>query len=350
MKPARCSPTAAIRSKPAAPNVQRKPPSPPAARPSRKPPKISSRTSAANGDQRSNGAQWISSLQDYVYPIIGALDVAQIDRLAILRVLEQKVAASLGKPAGKLWAARTVTADRVRSRIELVLNYAVARGHRSAGENPASWFHLQHILAKPTKVVTIVHHAAVPYAEVPALVGELHRHQGVGVKAMEFLILTAARLGEVIGATWNEIDFNAATWTIPGERTKSGREHRVPLSPRAVELLRSLHTEKGNPYLFIGARRENLSADALTMAMRRLKRSETIHGFRSSFSDWAHERSAFNNLVIELSLAHSVGNAVEKAYRRGDLFDKRRRLMEDWAKFCNGPPAQQTNVVTMGGR
>jgi integrase len=192
-----------------------------------------------------------------------------------------------------------------------------------------------------------VHHAAVPYAEMPALIGELRRHEGVGVKALEFLILTAARLGEVIGALWTEIDFATATWTIPAVRMKSGRVHRVPLSTQAVALLRSLYTEEGNPFLFIGARRESLSGDALTMALRRLKRSETIHGFRSSFSDWAHDRSAFNNHVIELSLAHSVGNAVEQAYRRGDLFDKRRKLMEAWSAFCTTAPAVGGEIVPL---
>jgi integrase len=282
-----------------------------------------------------HGAQWMTTLRDYAFPFLGALDVSQIGVPTILKVLEQKVPAARGFPAGQLWQVRTVTADRTRSRIEQVLNFAHGRGHRLAGENPASWSHLQHILAEPKKVAKVVHHAAVPYAQVPALIAELHRREGVGVKAMEFLILTSARLGEVIGATWQEIDLANAnkTWVIPAERMKGGRDHRVPLAPRAVELLRSLPTEANNPHLFIGPRSERISADALTAVLRRLGRSETVHGSRSSFSDWAHEKTAYDNHTIEISLAHKVGNEVERSYRRGDLFDKRRKLMEAWASY-----------------
>jgi integrase len=295
-----------------------------------------------------HGRQWLTSLQTYAFPIIGAVDVSQIDKPAILRVLEQKVPASPGHEAGKFWLIKTVTADRVRSRIELVLNYAKVRGHRTR-DNPAAWADLKHVLPKPTKVAVVNHHAAVPYADVPVLVGELRRHQGVGVQAMEFLILTAARLGEVTGVTWDEIDLNEKVWTLPAARMKSNREHKVPLALQAVALLQSLPTEQDNPYLFIGAHKQMISADALTMVLKRMKRSETIHGFRSSFSDWAHERSAFNNQVIELSLAHSVGSAAEQAYRRGEMMDKRRKLMEVWATYCTTAPIVSAEVVPLRG-
>jgi integrase len=298
---------------------------------------------------RIHGQQWLASLGTYVYPIIGALDVAAVDVPAVLRVLEQKVPAARGYSAGSFWLVRSTTADRVRNRVELVLSWAAGRGHRT-GDNPASWSHLKHILPKAAKIARTTHHAAAPYAEAPAVMSELRQRKGVAPKALQFSILTAGRAGEVLGATWEEIDLDSATWTIPATRMKSGHEHRVPLSPPALELLRSLYREEGNPHLFIGSRNERLGHGALGALMRRIGRDETVHGFRSSFSDWAHERTSYASHVIELSLSHNIGGAVEKAYRRGDLFDKRRRLMEDWAKFCTSPPAQHTNVVTIGGR
>jgi integrase len=290
-----------------------------------------------------HGRQWINTLATYTYPIIGALDVAVIDTPAVLRVLEQRVPALAGYPAGQFWTARSVTADRVRSRLELILSWAAGRGYRSK-ENPARWGDLKHILPAPTKVARINHHAAVPYAELPQLMAELRQREGVAVKALQFLILTAARAGEVLGAAWDEIDLDGATWMVPATRMKSGKEHRVPLSPQALELLHGLYYEDGNVHLFIGPRNERLSNAALTAALRRLGRSETVHGMRSAFSDWAHERTSHASHTIELSLAHAVGNAVERSYRRTELFDKRRRLMGDWAKFCTNP--QEAGVVT----
>jgi integrase len=299
---------------------------------------------------RIHGQQWLTSLDTYVYPIIGALDVAAVDVPAVLRILEQKVPAGRGYSAGSFWLVRSTTADRVRNRVELVLSWATGRGYRT-GDNPASWSRLKHILPKAAKIARTTHHAATPYIEAPAVMAELRQREGVTPKGLQFLILTAGRAGEVLGATWEEIDLDSATWTIPATRMKSGNEHRVPLSRRALELLRSLCRQEGNPHLFIGSRNERLGHGALGALMRRIGRDdETVHGFRSSFSDWAHECTGYDSHVIELSLSHNIDGAVEKAYRRGDLFEKRRRLMEDWAKFCNGPPAQQTNVVTMGGR
>jgi integrase len=285
-----------------------------------------------------HGHTWISTLATYVHPKLANLDVAAVNRARVLDVLEQKVEAQLGYPAGPFWQARPVTADRVRLRIELILNWAAARGYRS-GDNPARWEDLKHILPPPAKVAPVKHHAAVPYSDIPALLVELRRREGIGARALEFLILTAARAGEVLGATWDEIDLDQKLWIIPSARMKGGREHRVPLSAPAIDLLGGLPREDGNAFVFVGARQPRLSEATMGRLFRdRLHRSETIHGFRSSFSDWAHEQTAQPNHVIEMALSHSIGTAVEKAYRRTDLFAKRARLMSDWAKYCMSPP------------
>jgi integrase len=199
-----------------------------------------------------------------------------------------------------------VTADRVRSRIELILDYAIARGHRLPSINPAAWSQLQHAgLAKPSKAAPVSHHAAVPYAEVPNVVTALRQHEGVAARALEFLILTAARSGEVLGATWQEFDLDNAVWTIPKERMKGWHEHKVPLSPQARDLLRNAYREDGNAFVFIGSNQPKLSNSAMGKMLDRLGRVETIHGFRSSFADWAHERTGHNNHVIEVSLRMS---------------------------------------------
>lgn len=291
--------------------------------------------------------QFLSSLTTYAYPIIGNLDVATVGTPEVLKVLEQKV------PDGVFWQVRTTTANRVRNRIELVLDWAAVRDHRPQGvPNPARWRgHLSEVLAEPSKIARVDHHRAVPYREVPTLMAQLATREGVGVKALQFAVMTAARTGEVLGATWSEIDFEQAMWTVPAERMKSRREHRVPLAARAVELLRGLRTEDSTPYLFVGPRTgAQLSETALGEALRRAGRSETVHGLRSSFSDWAHESTAHSNHEIELSLAHTIGSGQEKAYRRGDMLDKRRRLMEAWAKYCMSPPiqAQAGTVVAIG--
>ena len=305
---------------------------------------------AKRGEWRSakHGVEWSRTLQRFVFPIIGGYDVAQVDRVAVLRCLEQRVPAWRGEQPGKFWDVRTVTADRTRNRVELVLNYAVARGHRPQGENPANWGVLRHILPRPSKVAPKAHHAALPYAEVPALMGELRKHEGVGVRALAFLILTATRAGEALGATWDEIDLANATWTIPGRRMKGNKEHRIPLSDAAIDLLQNAHTEDGNPHLWIGTGKPRLSTEALGRALTRVRPHVTVHGFRSSFSDFAHERTSHANHTIELSLAHSVGNAVEQAYRRGDMFEKRRKLMAAWAEHCtSGAPIESASVVPL---
>jgi integrase len=243
---------------------------------------------------------------------------------------------------------RTVTADRTRNRIQLVLDFAVARGHRSPGVNPAAWSQLKHAgLAQPTKAAPVEHHAAVPYAEVPAVMAELQRHEGVSAMALQFCILTAARAGEVLGATWSEIDLDNALWTIPKERMKRAREHRVALSPHALDLLRNAYREDDNDFVFIGTSKANLSAKAMLMLLQRIGQADmTVHGFRSSFADWAHERTSFPGHAIEISLAHKVGDATEQAYRRSDLFNKRVTLMREWGKYCTSPPRRATGNVT----
>ena len=232
-----------------------------------------------------------------------------------------------------------ITADRVRNRIELILNFATSAGYRPEGPNPAAWSSLRDLLAAPTKINGKKHHAALPYTELPTFFSSLRQHEGIGARALEFTILTAARMGEVVGAQRSEIDLAAEVWTIPANRMKGGKEHRVPLSAAAIALLKALPTERGNDNVFIGARGDRVSQTAVTVLPKRLGFDATVHGFRSTFADWCHERTAFSNHVIELSLAHTIGNEVEKAYRRGDLLDKRRKLMEAWATFATTPTA-----------
>ena len=291
-----------------------------------------------------HGADWLSTLQRYVYPKIGSLNVADVGVPQVLAVLEQPV-----DGGGTFWDKKTITADRVRNRIELILTLAMARGYRPRGDNPAGWMFLKEVLSDPSRAARTVPHAAVPYRDVPALLQQLRQHEGVSVKALTFAILTAARSKEVLQATWREIDFDNKVWTIPAARMKGNREHKVPLSPQAIDLLRSLYTESGNDFLFIGARQPGLTKNTMTAMLRRLGRSETVHGFRSSFSDWAHAETAHSNHTIEISLAHTVGNEVERAYRRTDMFAKRRTLMEQWSKFVVTSPRSRTgdNVTTL---
>jgi integrase len=298
--------------------------------------------------------QWVTSLRQYALAHLGALEVAAIGVPHVLAVLEQKVPAANGCPAGTLWLTRVVTADRVRNRIETILDFCAARGHRPKGANPAAWSgNLEHVLPAPAKVARVSHHRAMSYAGVPALMAKLATREGVGVKALQFLILTAARSGEVLGAKWDEVDLDGALWTLPPERMKARRPHKVPLAPQVIELLDSLYREDGNPFLFVGARREALGDAAMTATLRRLGHDETVHGFRSAFSSWAHEQTAHSNHTIELCLAHSVGSEVEKVYRRSDLANKRRKLMAQWAAYCMSPPAVQKaegKIVPIRGR
>jgi integrase len=283
----------------------------------------------ASWSNRKHRQQFLNTMRDYVFPKIGKLSVAAIDTGLVLKAVEG------------LWQEKAATANKVRGRIERVLDWATVRGYRT-GDNPARWRgHLDQVLPAASAVSRPEHHRALPYAELSAFVAELRGCEGVAARALEFTILTAARTGETVGATWDEIDIKACKWVIPAERMKNGRGHTVPLSDRVVELLEALPTEQGNPHVFIGTKPSaRISHAAMLRALRRLRADIDVHGFRAVFSTWAHECSAFPNHVIEQALAHTVGNAVERAYRRGDLFEKRRRLMTDWAKYCYSPPAQ----------
>jgi integrase len=287
-----------------------------------------------------HAAQWPSTLQTYVYPIFGALPVQTVDVGLVMKALEHNVGDG-GEPSASLWNAKPETASRVRGRIESVLDWATARGYRQ-GENPARWRgHLENLLPKKSKVRRVEHHAALPYPEMAVFMAELRRHEGIAARALEFAILTAARTGEVIGATWAEIDLEGCLWTIQAERMKAGREYRVPLSETAVAILRTMAEARSGKHVFPGARDNRpLSQMAMLMLLRRMGRDGlTVHGFRSAFSDWAMEQTNFQREVREMALAHTVGDKVEAAYRRGDLFEKRRQLAESWTRYCEVPAA-----------
>jgi len=285
-----------------------------------------------------HAAQWPSTLVSYVYPAIGTLPVNSVDTGLVLKVLEP------------IWATKTETASRVRGRIESILDWAKVRGYRE-GENPARWKgHLDHLLPARGKVQKAGHHAALPYDKMGAFMAVLRGQEGNGARALEFAILTAARTSEVIGATWDEFDFDKGLWTIPAERMKAEREHRVPLAEAAVALLGGMKTVSEGAYIFAGAKPgKPLSNMALLMTLRRVGRADlTTHGFRSTFRDWAAERTAYPAEVAEMALAHAVGDKVEAAYRRGDLYEKRVRLMADWADFVAFAPAETgANVVPL---
>jgi integrase len=283
-------------------------------------------------------AQWTATLTAYAYPHFGDIPVADVGTEHVLAALQP------------IWKDKPETAARVRGRIENILDAAKAQGLRS-GENPARWRgHLDHILPKRTRL-SRGHHAALPYADLPAFMASLADREAIAARALEFTILTAARSGETLGATWAEIDLDAALWTIPAIRMKAGKEHRVPLSPAALVILHTikpLHTRPDDMTVpvFPGQRGGPLSVMAMTMILRRMKREDiTVHGFRSAFRDWAAESTSFAHEVCEMALAHVIGNKAEAAYRRGDLFDKRRKLMEAWASYCTTAPAAGAKVT-----
>ena len=285
-----------------------------------------------------HGAQWRSTLDTYASPHFGKLQVRDVTTGHVMAALDP------------IWTTKTETATRVRGRIESVLDWAKVRGYRD-GENPARWRgHLDKLLPKPSKVAQAEHHAALPYSELGDFMVKLRAAAGMGARALEFAILTAARSGEVRGATWGEVDFEAGTWTIPGERMKAGKDHRVPLSEAALELLRNLPRVEESELIFVGAKNRPLSDMSLTAVLRRMGLDVTAHGFRSTFRDWAAETTAYPSEMAEMALAHTIGNKVEAAYRRGDLFEKRRRMMQDWAKFCDTPPAKAGAVVPLRKR
>jgi integrase len=283
-----------------------------------------------------HAAQWPSTLETYVYPVFGVLPVQAMDTGLVMKALEP------------IWTAKPETASRVRGRIESVLDWATARGYRQ-GENPARWRgHLENLLPKKTKVRRVEHHAALPYAELAEFIAELRQQEGIAARALEFAILTVARTGEIIGTQWGEVDLAARLWTVPAERMKAGKEHRVPLSDRAIAILEGMQEIRQGDFVFPGAKsRRPLSNMAFLMLLRRMGRGNlTAHGFRSTFSDWCSERTNFPAEVREMALAHTVSDKVEAAYRRGDLFQKRRQLADAWARYCTAPTGAG-EVVTL---
>lgn len=285
-----------------------------------------------------HGAQWDSTLRAYAFPVLGDVPAADIDVAMVLKALEP------------IWAQKPETAARVRGRIEAVLDWATARGFR-VGDNPARWRgHLANLLPARAKVQRVTHHPALPYARMGEFMAALRSQEGVAARALEFAILTAARTSEATGAAWAEFDLGAATWTIPGERIKAGREHRVPLSAPALAIVRAMAKTREGEFVYPGGRRGRpLSNMAMSAVLRRMGRDDiTVHGFRSAFRDWAAESTNYSREVAEMALAHAVGDKVEAGYRRGDLFDKRRRIMADWAKHCTRiDKAEGENVVLL---
>ena len=276
---------------------------------------------------------WRNTLATHAYPVIGKLPVQAIDTDLVLNVLEP------------IWTLKPETAGRVRSRIELILDWARSRGLRD-GENPARWRgHLRFQLAPRSKIRRVKHHAALPYAELPAFMTELRKHESIGAWALEFTILTAARTSEVLGAKHGELDLAQKVWTVPAERMKAGKEDRVPLSARVLALSRKVSIV-GSDFIFPGRGNGPLSHTVMQLTLKRMGYTDyTVHGFRSTFRDWAAERTNYPAEVVEMALAHAVGNKVEAACRRGDLFEKRRRLMADWCTFCNSPASAARGAV-----
>ena len=263
-----------------------------------------------------------------------------------MKVLEQDVCETPNEPPASLWTAKPETAGRVRGRIESILDWAKVRGYRD-GENPARWRgHLAKLLPARARVRKVKHHAALPYNDLPDFMTTLRAQEGTAAHALQFTILTVARTGEVIGAQWNEINLNEKLWIIPAGRMKAGKEHRVPLSGLALVILEKNKPEGEAKGGFVFSKRgKPLSNMAMIMTLRRMNRGDlTVHGFRSTFRDWAAERTDFPSELAEMALAHAVGSKVEAAYRRGDLFDRRRLIMAEWAKFC-GTAADRHKVA-----
>jgi integrase len=279
---------------------------------------------------------WRHTLRDYAYPIIGDLSVAEIDTDLIMQVLNP------------IWTKKPETASRVRSRMEAVLDWAKVKEFR-IGENVARWRgHLDHLLPAPSKVRRVRHHPALPYVDIPEFMEAIRARNGISARALEFVILTAARSGEARGACWDEIDLDARMWITPAQRMKGGKEHRVPFSDRALAILKEMQGLRQNDLVFPGSKQGRpLSDMSLLMLLRELRPGITTHGFRSTFKDWAAECTDTPNIVSEAALAHVVADKVEAAYRRADLLEKRRKLMGAWDRYCTRPAS---DVVVLGRR
>jgi integrase len=273
--------------------------------------------------------QWTQSLNDYAYPVLGDLAVDDITTAHVVKALEP------------IWKTVPETASRVRGRIEKVLGWATVRGFRS-GDNPARWRgHLQELFPSKGRMRAVEHFDAMPFGEVPAFMAELRQKDTLAARSLELLILTAARRGEIAHATWREIDLVRRIWTIPAARMKAKKEHRVPLCERAVEILHALGKNDDKIRVF------PMADGAMLLLLREMRSSVTLHGFRSTFRDWASERTSYAREVAEAALAHAIPDKVEAAYRRGDLFEKRRRLMNDWAAWCSRPVPTGATVTSI---
>ncbi len=301
---------------------------------------------AARSPEWRNGKhaqQWVNTLATYASPVLGKLPVNTIDTAQVMRVLEP------------IWKTKTETATRVRQRIERVVDWAKARGYFS-GDNPARLEgNLRELLPRASKTKKVRHHPAVPFIQINPFIQALRQRSGTGARGLEFLIMTAARTTEVTQAQWVEIDLDAKVWTIPAERMKTQKEHRVPLNNRAMEILRTMHNAKEGDYVFKGQRANvdrGLSNAAFLAIMRDMKTYSDFvtHGFRSTFRDWAAERTAYPNETIELALAHAVRNPTEAAYRRGDQLEKRAALMTDWGKYMEHAAEMSSPVTSISGR
>ncbi len=290
-----------------------------------------------------HAGQWKATLETYAYPTIGSLPVALIDVALVLKVIEP------------IWSTKTETASRVRGRIETVLSWAKARGYRQ-GDNPATWRgHLDQLLPARSQVAPVEHHAALPYAQLPAFMAKLRAKEGVSARALEFTILTAARTGDTIGARWQEVDRAEKLWTVPAARMKGKkgtrrRDHVVPLPDQALAMLEDLSSE--GDFIFAGGKEgaglSNAAMSELLKGMGYAPDVATVHGFRSAFKDWCSEQTAYPNELSEMAMAHTVSDKVEAAYRRGDMIEKRRRLMADWAEFCaSSARGASANVVAL---
>lgn len=306
--------------------------------------------------------QFRQSMRDYAEPVLGRLLVADIEVADVLRALEQPHP-TLREP---LWQAIPESTDRLRRRIEKVLDWCTVRGHRT-GPNPAQWKgRIEHVLPRREQVKKTEHYPALPYEAIPQFLAALRQREGVGARALEFLVLTAARSGEIMNAKWDQIDLEKRLWSIPGDEMKAQKPHRVPLPPRAVEILRDLPRERGNSHVFISTMKkgEGISDGTMSKVLKTLHEARAkaklppwvdresgklavVHGFRSSFRDWSGETTGYANHVIEQALAHTVGSAVERAYRRRDLFQKRVRLMRDWGAYATSEPKASGDVVPM---
>ncbi len=278
--------------------------------------------------------QWINTLATYASPVIGSLPVSSIDLPLIRKVLDP------------IWATKNETASRVRQRLESVLAWATVSGYRT-GDNPARWRgHLDHLLPKPSKVQKEEHHPALPHAEIGKFMAALHGRTGIAALALEFTILTVARTGEVIAARWDELDKDKLTWTIPADRMKAGKEHTVPLSARASEIVKGLWKTRTGDFIFPGAKTDaSLSNMAMHANLKRMGRSNiTVHGFRSTFRDWAGEQTNFPREIIEHALAHQLKDKAEAAYSRSTMPEKRRKLMEAWASYCSTQEGQSLKL------